>query len=143
MTDSLAPPISNGDSAPYWEAAKTGRLVIRRCNACGQVHFMPRHVCPDCWSTDLTWIDASGNGTVHSFSVVRRASDPAFASRTPYVIAMVTLNEGPRMITNIVGADALGVQIGETVRVCFETRGDDAKVPQFERIAGRTAKGDA
>lgn len=143
MTATLAPPTANGDSAAYWEAAKAGRLVIRRCNACGQKHFMPRYVCPECWSSDLTWVEASGNGTVHSFSVVRRASDPAFAPRVPYVIAMVTLSEGLRMITNIVGPDALGVRIGEPVRVCFEDCGADAKLPQFERIVGHVTKGAA
>ncbi|WP_454693433.1 Zn-ribbon domain-containing OB-fold protein [Achromobacter aegrifaciens] len=133
MTENLPSPVSNADSAPYWEAARLGRLLIRKCRACGTWHFMPRYLCPHCWSSDLDWVEASGSGTVHSYSVVRRASEEAFAGRAPYVIAMVDLAEGPRMMSNIVGDDAMEVQIGDPVRVCFEERENGARVPQFQR----------
>jgi len=135
----LPKPTVNADSQTYWNAARERRLVIRRCNACGQLHFMPRHLCPSCWSDNLEWIDASGSGRVHSFSVIRRASDPAFASRVPYVIALVELDEGPRMMANILGEDALSVAVGDAVQVAFEDRGDGSLIPQFERIAAREA----
>lgn len=139
MQAALPKPVANADSHTYWNAARERRLVIRKCNACGQLHFMPRYLCPSCWSDNLDWIDASGTGRVHSFSVIRRASDPAFASRVPYVLALIELDEGPRMMANILGEDALGVAVGDPVTVTFEDRGDGALIPQFERIATRGA----
>lgn len=94
---------------------------------------MPRFLCPHCWSTELDWVQASGRGTVHSFSVIRRAPAQAFAAQVPYVVALVDLDEGPRMMSNIVGDDALQTRIGDPVAVCFEDRGDGAKLPQFAR----------
>lgn len=134
MDTALPKPVSNADSAPYWQGARENQLLIRKCNACGQLHFMPRHVCPHCWSDDLQWIPASGKGTVHSYSVIRRASDPRFAHLVPYVIALIDLEEGPRMMTNILGSDALETQIGDAVRLVFEDRGDGDQLPQFERV---------
>jgi uncharacterized protein len=135
MPPSLPQPVANADSQPYWNAARADRLVIRKCKACGELHFMPRHLCPSCWSDQLEWVDARGTGRVHSFTVIRRASDPAFAPLVPYVVALVELDEGPRMMANILGAGALDVKIGDAVRVTFQDRGDGAKVPQFERVA--------
>lgn len=135
MQAALPKPVANADSKIYWDAAREQRLVIRRCKACGELHFMPRYLCPSCWSDDLEWIDAAGTGRVHSFSVIRRASDPAFASRVPYVIALIELDEGPRMMANILGQDALSVGVGDVVKVTFEDRGDGALIPQFERIS--------
>lgn len=135
MSQALPKPIANADSAPYWAGARARKLLIRKCQACGAVHFMPRLLCPACWSDKLDWIEAKGTGEVHSFSIIRRASHPAFVDRVPYVTAMIELDEGPWMVTNIVGADALGVAIGDRVTVTFEDRGDGDLVPQFERAA--------
>ena len=133
MSDQLPAPVSNPDSAPYWNGAREERLMIRKCCACSALHFMPRFLCPSCWSEDLEWIQSSGRGTVHSFTVIRRAPMEIFASRVPYVVALVDLEEGPRMMTNIVGANALETRIGDRVSVCFEDRGEGAKIPQFQR----------
>lgn len=134
-TGTLPAPVANADSQPYWAAARERRLVIRKCKACGELHFMPRHLCPVCWSDRLEWVDAKGTGSVHSFTIVRRASDPAFAALVPYAVALVDLDEGPRMMANIVGTDALAVKIGDRVQVTFEDRGDGAMLPQFSRAA--------
>lgn len=130
-------PISNADSAPYWEAASRDILLIRICRQCGQSHFMPRYICPFCWSDELDWVEASGRGTIYSFTIVHRASDPSFADRTPYVLALVELAEGPRMVSNIIGADALESRIGYAVSVQFEDRPNDTKVPQFALCGNR------
>jgi uncharacterized OB-fold protein len=130
----LPQPEANGDSRPYWAAAREHRLVVRRCLACGQRHFMPRMQCPSCWSDELEWMDCSGFGTVYSMSIVHRAPTADFAAATPYVIALIDLEEGPRMFPNVVGPGALEVSIGERVKVTFETRGD-AALPQFMRMA--------
>jgi uncharacterized OB-fold protein len=110
-------------------------LLLRACKACGARHFMPRYLCPQCWSDQLEWIDSAGRGTVHSFSIVHRAPTPDFGGQTPYVIAMIDLEEGPRMFTNIVGEGAHAVSIGDSVQVTFEDRGDGFKIPQFQRTA--------
>lgn len=130
MQTELPIPFPNPDSQAYWDAARNGELAIRRCKACGQFHFMPRYLCPHCWSTDLEWVKASGKGTVHSYSVIRRAPMQAYAPRVPYVVALIDLEEGPRMLTNIVGDDALDARVGTSVQVCFEQRGK-YQLPQF------------
>lgn len=135
MSDELPAPIVNGDSAPYWEGARDDRLLLQRCVGCGALRFFPRYLCTECGSDAVDWIEASGEGTVHSFTVVHRAAFPEFQERTPYVVALIDLAEGPRMMTNIVGDDALSVAIGDAVAVTFEERGPDgAKVPQFKQI---------
>ncbi|MCX3286725.1 OB-fold domain-containing protein [Streptomyces sp. NEAU-H22] len=89
----------------YWDAAAEGRLLIRRCGACGRAHHYPREFCPHCWSEDVTWETASGRATLYTWSVVHRNDLPPFAERVPYVAAVVELAEGPRMMTEIVGED--------------------------------------
>src|SRR5258706_13486782 len=132
METSLPRPIVNADSLAYWNAARERRLVIRECKACGHRHFMPRHLCPECWSDQLEWMSCAGTGTVHSYTIMRRAPLAAFAALAPYVIALIELDEGPRMVTNILGEDALSVQIGDRVQVNFEDRGEGAMLPQFQ-----------
>ncbi|MEV0241235.1 Zn-ribbon domain-containing OB-fold protein [Streptomyces sp. NPDC050674] len=89
----------------YWDAAAEGRLLIRRCGACGRAHHYPREFCPHCWSEDVTWERASGRATLYTWSVVHRNDLPPFPGRVPYVAAVVELAEGPRMMTEIVGTD--------------------------------------
>ena len=131
----LPMPVANADSAAYWNAARERRLLIRKCSACAALHFMPRHLCPVCWSDQLEWFDAKGTGSVHSFTIIRRAPMAAFAPRAPYVVALIELDEGPRMMANVIGDDALLVGIGDRVKVTFEDRGDGAMLPQFQRAS--------
>ena len=134
MSGDLPAPVVNADSAPYWEGASDNKLLLQRCSDCETLRFFPRYLCTECGSDNTGWVEAAGCGTVHSFTVVHRAAFPEFQERTPYVVALIDLEEGPRMMSNIVGADALGVAIGDAVTVEFEDRGDDgAKVPQFRR----------
>lgn len=135
MNQDLPSPVVNPDSQVYWDGARQDRLMIRQCKACGVTHFLPRFLCPACWSTELDWIQASGHGKVHSFTVIRRAPLPAFVGRVPYVVALIDLDEGPRMMANILGDDALQTRIGDQVEACFEERGAGAKIPQFKRRA--------
>lgn len=128
----LPEPHPDADSITYWSEARAGRLVIRRCGACGRHHFPPRRLCPGCWSENLHWIEAGGGGTVYTFTVMHRAPMAQFAQRLPYVVALIDLDEGPRMMANIVGDDARDVAVGDRVRVCFEQRGE-YQLPQFAR----------
>jgi len=106
-------------TAPYWEAARAHRLVLPQCDACGEVHFYPRAICPHCGSNTFTWIEAGGEGAVFSFTTVKRAPSPAFESHVPYVVAIVALDEGPHLMTNIVDCDPDQVRISDRVRVTF------------------------
>jgi uncharacterized protein len=138
VTEQLPEPIVNADSAPYWQGARDGKLLLQRCGDCGKPRFFPRYLCPECGSERTEWTEASGRGTVHSFTIVHRAAFPEFQARAPYAIALIDLAEGPRMMTNIVGDDALDVEIGDAVQVTFEDRGTNgAKVPQFVRVRGQ------
>lgn len=135
MSEQLPEPIVNADSATYWEGARAEKLLLQKCGDCGALRFFPRYLCTTCGSDNTEWTEVSGRGTVHSFSIVHRAAFPEFQAKVPYVIALVDLEEGPRMMTNIVGEDALQVEIDDAVEVCFEPRGaDGAKVPQFRRV---------
>lgn len=128
----LPEPQVDADSIEYWSSASSHKLVLRRCAACGRHHFPPRHLCPECWSDDLQWVEASGEGSVYTYTVMHRAPSPEFSARTPYIVALIDLAEGPRMMANIVGAGAREIALGDRVRVCFEARGEH-KLPQFAR----------
>ena len=99
---------------------------------CGETQFYPRGVCSHCLSSNLDWIEASGEATVYSCSVNYRAGHPGFAEKTPFVLAIVELAEGPRMMTNIVNCDPETVKIGMAVKVCFDDVTDDVTLPMFE-----------
>ncbi|MFF6781272.1 OB-fold domain-containing protein [Streptomyces sp. NPDC012510] len=122
-------------SRTYWEAAADGRLLLRRCGAegCGRAHHYPRESCPYCWSEDVRWEEASGRATLYTWSVVHRNDLPPFGERTPYVAAVVDLVEGPRMMTEVVGAGEGGggtLCAGMELEVVFREVGDFA-VPVF------------
>lgn len=126
--------LANGDSEEYFAAAGDGRLIFQQCRSCKSVQFPPRHHCAACWGTDLEWIESKGKGKVESFTIVRRAPLPEFRDRAPYVVGSVIVDEGPRMITNIIGDDALDVRIGDPVVVAFETSAEGDTLPQFRRV---------
>jgi uncharacterized OB-fold protein len=127
-------PLPTPDPAtePYWAAAREHRLSMPRCEACGEFHFYPRPVCPHCGTARFAWADVSGNGTVYSFTVVQRAPSPAFADMVPYVVAIVALDEGPHLMSNIVGCPTEQVRIGMRVRATFLDIGTDFSLPIFE-----------
>lgn len=106
---------------PYWEAAADGRLLIRRCAACGTAHHYPREFCPSCWSEDVAWEQASGRATLYTWSVVHLNDLPPFGTRVPYVAAVVDLAEGPRMMTEVVDCEASALRIGMDLHVRFRT----------------------
>lgn len=124
MTESIRyekplPVIDDGTRA-FWDASRQHRLSIPKCNACGEYHFYPRELCPHCHSNDLEWVDVSGKGEVYSYTIVRKPAGPVFAPDVPYVVAMIVLDEGPRMLTNIVTDDVENVLIGDRVTVSFD-----------------------
>ena len=128
------PPIKapqiDASTQEFWDAARRGVLRIKHCNACGANHYYPRPFCPKCWSTDVNWFDAAGTGTLYTYSVVHSNDLPAFRDRVPYVVAIVDLDEGPRMETNIVDCPLDELRVGMRVTVAFEDEGDIV-LPRF------------
>jgi uncharacterized OB-fold protein len=117
---------------PYWESARAGRLVTQRCRSCGRIWHPPLPACPHCHSTDIGWREVSGNGTVYTYTVVRHATHAALAERIPYVVAIVELAEGPRLVTGITGCAPDDVRVGMAVRACFREVADGVTLPYFE-----------
>ncbi len=112
-------PVIDSASAPYWDAARQGRLLIAECGACGKTHHYPRPFCPHCWSDDVHPVQASGIGTLYTYSTVYANDLPPFRDRLPYVAAIVELVEGPRVMTTIEGAEPAALRVGMTVTASF------------------------
>jgi uncharacterized OB-fold protein len=123
-------PNVNAETKPYWDATLEGKLMLKKCNACSTVNWYPRTLCPACGSFDTAWIQASGRGTIYTFAITRRGQG-AYASAAPYVLAYVELEEGPRMMTNIVDCDVDAINIGDAVEVVFHDTGAGAALPRF------------
>jgi uncharacterized OB-fold protein len=124
-------PVVDAESAPFWEACREHRLLVQRCGACGAAVFFPRAICPECHADALGWEQASGRGTVYSFTVSHRPASPAWADDVPYAVAIVELDEGCRMLGDIVTDDVDAVHIGMAVEVVFDAVADDVVVPRW------------
>jgi uncharacterized OB-fold protein len=124
-------PTPDPETLPYWDAARGGKLLIRRCRACKRAYFYPRDFCPHCWSEDVAWEEASGRATLYTWSVVRRNDLPPWGERVPYVAAVVDLEEGPRMMTNVVGCDPDELAIGMPLVVDFRQDTEEITAPVF------------
>lgn len=127
-------PNKQPESDFYWEKAQAHELWLRKCNQCGNAYFYPRDICPNCYSDDVTWIQASGKATLHAFSIVERGPTPAFRESVPYIAALVDLAEGPRMPTNLVSVEMDGehIKIGMPLEVTFEDVTDEVTLPKFK-----------
>ena len=110
------------ESVEFWNAAKEGKFLVKKCKACNKVHWYPRAICPFCMSPDTEWVAGSGKGKIYSFSHMARAN---------LTIAYVTLEEGPSMMTNIVDCDANALKIGQEVKLVFKPSDKEYPVPMF------------
>ncbi len=135
MTEGPPEPEPTPDTAPFWEASRRGELVIQHCEMCGGYQFYPRGFCARCASARLTWSAARGTGRVYACTVVHRAPTPDFEQLTPYVVAVVELDEGIRMVSRVVGCASDDVEVGTPVEVTFELLSDGLGLPVF-RPAG-------
>ena len=128
----ITAPLTNPENAPYFEAAKEGRLLVGKCNDCGEHHFYPRVLCPHCNSDTTEAVAARGTGVIYSHSTMRRGV-PA-----PYTIAYVTLDEGVSMMTNIVDCDQTpeALELDMPVEVVFEQVTDEIHLPKFRPAGG-------
>ncbi len=124
-------PAVDWETRPYWEGAGRGELVLQRCTDCGAVQHRPRALCVSCLSDGIEHFVASGRGTVHTFTVTNQNGAPPFRNACPYVFAYVELEEGPRLLTNVVGCDPGDVRIGMAVQVELVDTGEGLGVPRF------------
>lgn len=123
------------ETAPYWEAAKRGVLLLQRCRACEQHYFYPRPLCPHCLSRDVEWVEVSGRGVLHTFVVNHRPAR-GFPAKGPYVIGIVELEEGPKMMSNIVGVepDPAKLRCDMPLEVVFEEITEAITLPKFRPL---------
>lgn len=117
----------------YWASVRELGFALPRCGDCGRFHFYPRPACPYCHSAHVAPAKASGLGTVYSYSIVQRAPSARFAAQVPYVVALVATDEGPHLMSRIVGVPVTQVAIGQRVKVRFGF-GEDANLPVFEPL---------
>ena len=113
----------NVETKPFWEAANQGKLLLKRCLSCNEVHYYPRALCPFCFGETL-WEESKGQGAIYTYSVMRRAP-------VPYAIAYVTLDEGPTIMTNIVDCDFDSLRIGQRVRLTYQPSESGQQVAMF------------
>ncbi len=132
MTDYVKPlPPLDPVGEEYWKAAKRHELMIQRCKTCSKYVFYPRTMCPFCLSTKLEWVKASGKGIVYSYTVVAQNAAPGFREECPYIYAIVELDEGSRMVTNIVDCPIEDCKIGMPVTVVFDDVTPEITLPKF------------
>ena len=124
-------PTPDDHTRQFWDAARDGRLLIKRCAACARAHYYPRPFCPHCWSPDVSWEQASGRGSLYTYSVVHKNDLPPFNERVPYVAAIVELEEGPRAMTNVVDCEFDDLRVGMALAVEFRAVSDDLSIPVF------------
>ncbi len=128
-------PETTPETEPFWAATDDGRLRLQRCATCDSVIWYPRGICPVCWGRDLVWFDASGRGAIYSYTVNTRGVGP-YQGAEPYVLAYVELDEGPRLLTNIVDARPEDLRVGARVEALFHDTGEGAALVRFALAPG-------
>ncbi len=126
-------PEPDEESAPFFEGARRHELMLMRCRSCGAYRLPSRPRCPDCWSTDTEWVRASGNGTLYSFGITHQNLHPAFADEVPYQFAVVELEEGPRIVSNVVGVTDGELRVDMPLRAVFDDVSDDTTLIRFTK----------
>ncbi len=130
-------PVPTEFTERFWQAAKENRLEVQRCVACGEMIFYPRYLCPHCLSTNLEWVQVSGKGRVYSYTVNHAPQNPAFRDDAPFVIAIVRLDEGPQIFTNIVNIPG-GIEncrVDMRVEAVFEHVTPEHTLVKFQPVA--------
>jgi len=123
------------ETQPFWDGCKEGKFLVRHCNVCNEDHFYPRPFCPKCWGDDVEWKEATGRGTLYTYSIVVQNDLPPFNERVPYVAAVVELEEGPRVMTNIEGTPHDELRVGMPVTVGFRPLDDEITIAIFRAAA--------
>jgi len=121
--------------APYFAAARAGRLAVQRCTGCGALRFPPRELCSACLATEAAWQEVSGRGEIFSYYVMHQIYHPGFAAEVPYAVVVVKLEEGPKLTSNVVDCPLDEIAIGMPVEVVFEELSPEVTLPKFRRRA--------
>ena len=127
-------PTISGETRPFWDACRRGELLIQKCDRCGEYQFYPRGICANCWDTEIACVKATGKGTVWTYTVTHQNRTTGFVEDVPYVLALVELDEGVKMFTNIVQCEPREVTIGIPVKVTFVPATDQISVPYFKPV---------
>lgn len=127
-------PVVNPWAKPFWEAARQEKLQVQKCQDCGKFVFYPRIVCPYCFSDSLEWVQIDGKGTVYSYTVVENNAPSFFQQDMPYVVAIVRLQEGIQMMSNIVECDPYSVECDMPVEVVFVKANEEFTLPMFRPV---------
>lgn len=128
-----APPVT-AETAPFWRAAAGGDFVLPRCIRCRRFIWYPREFCPHCGAGEVGWQPVSGRGRIYSVTVVRRAPHPDYVDAVPYCVAVVELDEGVRLLTNIVSSDLNAPAIGQPVEAIFDPVDDERAIVRFRPV---------
>ena len=120
-------------SGPFWDGVASGKLLLQRCASCARWLTPPRPMCPGCQSREHEWVQSTGRGTVHSFATYRHSPHPAFPA--PHSVVLVELEEGPRLVSSVVGVAPEDIAIGQAVEVVFTHVADDFTLFQFKPAA--------
>jgi uncharacterized OB-fold protein len=136
MSDYTKPlPVTKGVASKFWESLKNGEFLYQKCETCDHTFFYPRVVCPNCMSDQLTWNKSSNQGEIYSYTVVYRPVDPRFKADAPYVVALVNLAEGVRVMGNVLDvAEPEQLQIGQRVEIVFDKVTEDVTLPMFRVV---------
>ncbi len=123
-------PVPSAESKPFWEGCRRHELLVQRCKGCGKRWFPPSALCPECLSSEWEWAKTSGKGKVFSFVVYHRLYHPGFKDEIPYTVALIELEEGPRMLSNVAG-DVKAVKCDMPVEIFFEDVTEEVSLPKF------------
>ena len=137
MTQGYSKPLPGTDeeNKPFWNYCKQHELRMQKCLQCGKIRYPVSPICPHCLSMESEWVKLSGKGRVYSFAIIRRAPHPAFAGEVPYTVAIIETEEGPRLISNVIGCRPEDVQIDMPVEVVFEDITEEFALPKFKPLA--------
>jgi hypothetical protein len=127
-------PQPTGSTKAFWEATRQDRLLVQKCNACSTLQFYPRLFCRTCLSEDTGWMESSGLGVIYTFTINHRAANEHMKEHVPYAVAVVTLDEGVKMMGAMVPGHLASIRIGARVKVVFEKVSDELSLPRFELL---------
>ncbi len=132
MPETMKPiPAVTPNMAGFFEGAKRGKLMVQRCEGCGRLRFPAYELCSACLSTRAHWVEVSGRGEVYSFNIMHQVYHPGFAAEVPYAVVVIQLDEGPRMVSNLVGIKPHDIRCGMPVEAVFEKLNDEIYLPKF------------
>jgi uncharacterized OB-fold protein len=127
-------PFVTDESRPFWDGCREEKLMLQYCNACQRHQFYPRLYCMHCGSQKVRWVEASGRGVIYSYTIIRQNKSPDFVNEVPYNVAIIQLEEGPRMMSNIIAIDPAELRVDLPVTVVFDPVSDTISLPRFRPL---------